>query len=235
MRFLISGLILLLTTSCLFSQNNINGVVDSSALKIKLQEYKFKLKEAGFYEKQAQNELTKVKQYKKEAHDFLDSATVTERRAQYDLRNSKAYMSQFNILYNSSAKCAKLADSSVTIALAYQDTANTLNKEAETYYFKITDEYQQQVIAQNKIQTEVAVRHDTAVSAIYVVQLGAGNMDWDYFQKVKDIQIVTSSDGIKRYIVGRFKTKEEAFAYRQKMVDIGFKDAFIRTTDSLKY
>ncbi len=235
MRFLISGLILLLTNTCLFSQSNPSGVVDSSALKIKLLEYKFKLKEAGLYEKRAQNEFEKINFYKKEARKLLDSARVIEKKSELDPADSRLFLSQFNTLYSIAAGNSKIADSISNVAAAYRDTANSMNLMAEEFYLKVIGEFLQKNDEQNKSKNTVTAQQNSINSPVYTVQLGSGNLDSLYFKKAVGVQKVTCSDLVTRYIIGRFKTKEDALAYKQKMVDIGFKDAFIRTTDSMKY
>ena len=43
----------------------------------------------------------------------------------------------------------------------------------------------------------------------YVVQLGAGNMKSDYFDRVEGVKIVKPDDGMKRFVIGLFNTKKE--------------------------
>jgi cell division protein FtsN len=55
----------------------------------------------------------------------------------------------------------------------------------------------------------------------------------DYFAKIKDIKVVTPDDGIKRYVIGVYNTKEEAISVKEKMTQLGYTEAFVRTMDSL--
>jgi hypothetical protein len=71
---------------------------------------------------------------------------------------------------------------------------------------------------------------DTTKLIIYTVQVGAGNMNLNYFTKIKDYEVkLNKKDLLKRFIVGRFTNKEEALAFRQKIIFLGYEDAFART------
>ncbi|NVO01184.1 MAG: PD40 domain-containing protein [Bacteroidetes bacterium] len=86
------------------------------------------------------------------------------------------------------------------------------------------------VIPQDTVKNVVITQVDTNKLNIYTVQVGAGNMNLSYFSKVKDYEIkLNKKDLLKRFIVGRFTNKEEAFTFRQKMVFLGYEDAFVRT------
>jgi hypothetical protein len=82
----------------------------------------------------------------------------------------------------------------------------------------------------------VATQPDTNTTnvIVYTVQLGAGNMDIDYFNKVNMVKVITPCDGMKRFVVGRFITLESAIEFCKKMTELGYTDAFVRTMDSLK-
>lgn len=65
---------------------------------------------------------------------------------------------------------------------------------------------------------------------MYTVQLAAGHsIHRDYFQKVNANEVIRCDcrDGMIRYFTGTFATKEKAALYRDKMRDLGYKDAFI--------
>ncbi len=68
----------------------------------------------------------------------------------------------------------------------------------------------------------------------YAVQIGAGNIKKTYFDQVAKlddnnnlIQTKGKPDRMRRWIVGKFKTPEEAQPLLQKVIAIGYKDAFI--------
>jgi len=64
----------------------------------------------------------------------------------------------------------------------------------------------------------------------YTVQVGAGDIHRVYFEKVLDVKVITNcKDGMKRYISGKYDTKEEAFTQRQRLIFLGYTDAFVRT------
>jgi hypothetical protein len=195
---------------------------NDSILKYKMNEYKELIKKADKYEAMTETELKKTTQYKMDARSLLDSANSTVKKAETDTKHAKFYLYQFNYLIDECTRLTVKADSTLLIAQQYKDTANTYNKNAESYYFKIAEEYK-------------PVQGDSSKPVIYVIQLGAGDMSGKYFEKIEGVEPVTPSDGIKRFIVGRYNSKEAALEIRQKMIEQGFTDAFIRTLDSLKY
>ena len=72
------------------------------------------------------------------------------------------------------------------------------------------------------------IKTDTVI--MYTVQLAAGHsIHRDYFQKVNANEVIRCDcrDGMIRYFTGTFATKEKAALYRDKMRDLGYKDAFI--------
>lgn len=192
-------------------------------MKSKMEEYMGMLKKANVYEAKTESELTVISSYKKEARRYLDSAYIVAKKGEIDKSKAQLYIMQFNFLFDVSSHYTKLADSTLTVAIAYKDTANLLNKQAETFYLKLAEDY------------KPVFQRDTLHPVFYVVQLGAGNMEHNYFEKVVDVEVITPSDGIKRFVTGKFESKESALEYRQKMIDLGYTDAFIRTLGSLNY
>lgn len=75
---------------------------------------------------------------------------------------------------------------------------------------------------------------DTNMSIIYTVQIGAGNLDISNFQKkVTDVRVLSGfKDGIKRFVVGTYASKEQAILTKQKMIDLGYSDCFVRSVVS---
>jgi|GEM_PF-1865652 len=75
----------------------------------------------------------------------------------------------------------------------------------------------------NNNQNEVA-------EIFYTVQVGAGEIKRAYFEKVLDVRALNHcKDGMVRFISGKYKTKEEAFIQRQRLMFLGYEDAFVRT------
>ncbi|MDD3875912.1 MAG: hypothetical protein PHT69_04785 [Bacteroidales bacterium] len=92
-------------------------------------------------------------------------------------------------------------------------------------------------------QTENVIVHDNRVTVIqqstettnqYVIQLGAGNMSMRYFEKVPDIVVVNCKDGIKRFVLPDVYTREEAAVKQTELLELGYKQIFIRTKESLE-
>jgi len=66
---------------------------------------------------------------------------------------------------------------------------------------------------------------------MYTVQVGAGNsMQRQYFDKVVDLKVIrNNTDGITRYISGKYSTPDDAFLQRKRLIFLGYTDAFVRT------
>lgn len=192
-------------------------------LKNKMKIYTDMLKVADTYQAKAEAELTKAKFFKTEARSYLDSAYVYSKKAEIDHSNAQLYLLQFNYAFEMADRCISKADSLMITVMAYKDTATLKNREAESYYLQLADSY------------EPLFTRDSLNPVIYTVQLGAGNMDLDYFSKATELEVITPSDGIKRFITGTYRSKDDALAARQKMIELGYTDAFIRSMDSLNY
>lgn len=222
MRYFITLFFLFSFSSLSFTQGVFNENQDT-IFKTKMSEYMSMIKKANVYQGIVETQVSVVSLYKKEARRYLDSAYIVAKKGEIDKTHAQLYIMQFNFLYDICSQYTKKADSTLLIAIAYKDTATTLNKEAEAFYLKLAEDY------------KPMLQQDTLHPVFYVVQLGAGNMAHNYFKKVLDVEVITPSDGIKRFITGKFKTKEDALAYRQKMIDFGYTDSFIRTLESLNY
>lgn len=196
---------------------------NKDTLKNKMKIYSEMLKIADSYTVKAEAELKNVKFFKAQARSYLDSAYILSKKAEIDKSNAQLYILQFSYVYDLADKFIIKSDSLMAVVDAYKDTATIKNKDAETYYLQLVDSYQSML------------ESDTLNPVIYTVQLGAGNMDIDYFNKVSNLEIITPGDGIKRFITGAYSSKSEAIEVRQKMIDLGYYDAFIRSMDSLNY
>lgn len=62
----------------------------------------------------------------------------------------------------------------------------------------------------------------------YTVQIGAGKMKPDHFNTVPNVKIFDCSDGIRRFVVGEFASKEEAYVLREQMATLGFIGSWVR-------
>jgi hypothetical protein len=213
--------LLCISISLASAQNIFTQQQDSSDIKMK--NYLSLVAKADVYEQKAESELSITSFFKSEARKLLDSAYVVVKKGEADKSYAQFYIMQFKLLYELAEKYTLKADSSLAVATKYKDTANIQNKEAEAYYLKIAEDYKPVINSDS----------DTLESVIYIVQIGAGKMDESYFDKVSEVHVITPKDGIRRYFVGEFRSKETAIEYRNKMVALGFEDAFIRTLDSL--
>lgn len=73
----------------------------------------------------------------------------------------------------------------------------------------------------------------TSTEILFIVQLGAGNMNMNYFSKVPDIKTVNCKDGIVRYVLPTYYSKNEAYKKKEELIKIGYEQIFIRTKESL--
>ena len=62
----------------------------------------------------------------------------------------------------------------------------------------------------------------------YTVQIGAGKMKPDYFNQVPNVKIFDCGDGIRRFVVGEFASKEEAYVLREQMASLGYIGSWVR-------
>jgi hypothetical protein len=66
----------------------------------------------------------------------------------------------------------------------------------------------------------------------YTIQVGAGNMKIGYFKNLRQVRICNGDDGIQRFVFGHFSTQEDAEKVRAKLVEMGYKDAWIPEIDA---
>ena len=202
--------------STAFSQTNFKSQNDNS-FKKNNDEYLYLMRVADIYEAKTENEIKNVNYLKSQAHHYIDSAKVVNRMKKNSKTTSDVFDKKINKYVNVSTLLIRKADSSLTVANSYKDSVIIKKREAE--------------------KIKIAMLHEedknSKLNLNYVVQLGSGNINSNYFSKVKDVKIVKSNGGVNRYIVGLFGTKDEASAYKEKMIKLGFTDATIRTIDSL--
>ena len=191
----------------------------------KMVQYMQLIRLADKHQIRAEEELSKVLFYKSEARNLLDSAYAVSRRGGIDKPNARLYLQQLNFLFAVAFKVTEKADSVLNLAIMYKDSALLKNKEAESYYLSLAQDY----------KPVVDSAKGPAKTIYYTVQVGAGKMHEEYFKNVMDLETITPSDGIRRYITGRFATRVEALEFREVMIKAGYTDAFIRTMDSLSY
>jgi hypothetical protein len=210
--------LLLFITSTAFSQTNFTGPKDA-LLKSNMDEYLRLIKKVDTYKVKTENELQEINYLKTQANLYIDSAKIISKKAKRNISDTAVYIQKFSCFIGFSSTYIRKVDSALTIASAYKDSALVNNKVANDFNIKIQDD-----------KEEI---NGPAINLNYVVQLGAGNMDIKYFDKVEKVKVVKSNDGIKRFIVGLFNTKNEAMAFKEKMIRLGYSDAIVRTIDSL--
>jgi outer membrane protein OmpA-like peptidoglycan-associated protein len=70
------------------------------------------------------------------------------------------------------------------------------------------------------------------VGVTYTVQIAAGNaIRQDYLRNADHVMSCKGTDGITRYYVGKFTTKDEAVQYREQLRSKGYADAFLAKFD----
>ncbi len=121
-----------------------------------------------------------------------------------------------------------------------KEAAYQLNRRTEFSIATEKDKLEARVIAPEKkvtpvpppgnIEQPASQEIKTVAVVLYTVQLAAGHsIRRDYFQKLKGSEVIRCDckDGMTRYFTGTFHTQEKAAQYRDKMRDLGYKDAFI--------
>jgi len=68
----------------------------------------------------------------------------------------------------------------------------------------------------------------------YTVQIGAGNMKVQYFDKIAEKTVCFSADGLARFYVGAFTTLSEAVGYRDELIMLGYSDAWTPKIDAVR-
>jgi hypothetical protein len=56
----------------------------------------------------------------------------------------------------------------------------------------------------------------------YTIQVGAGNMRYEYFSKLDDVVICEGKYGLKRFVVGEFENYSAAKVYKQEVKGLGY-------------
>jgi hypothetical protein len=176
------------------------------------------MKKADFYEVKSEHEFKEIDSLKKKAHIYIDSAKKILNYARINKSHATANIQSINYLIDSTSFFMHQADSDLLIANAYRDSSYSKDNEAEAVCLKI-----------NVPKVDVV----SAKFMNYTVQIGAGNMKQDYFSQAEGVKIIVPNDHVKRYVVGMFNSRQDAKACKEKMIQMGYKDAFIRTVDSL--
>lgn len=65
----------------------------------------------------------------------------------------------------------------------------------------------------------------------YTVQVGAGNMKVKYFKNLRQVRVCTGTDGMSRFIFGEFSNLDEATLVKDKIMKMGYWDAWIPLID----
>ncbi len=72
---------------------------------------------------------------------------------------------------------------------------------------------------------------DASAPVRYTVQVGAGNMKIRYFSRLKQVRLCTGLDGMNRFLFGQYPSLDEARLVRDKLVELGYRDAWIPLID----
>jgi tetratricopeptide (TPR) repeat protein len=67
---------------------------------------------------------------------------------------------------------------------------------------------------------------DSKSEYYYSVQVGAGNMNESYFTKITDLRTAKYRNGVKRFLTGKFSTKNEAETRTKELIGLGYPDAY---------
>lgn len=211
-------------------------------------------------EEKAHLALTRASLYQQEGSVFLDSALFFNSKLKTNLSadNYRLCMSQLESNYTIAYKYIAMADSMSILAQNFREQSLSKTKEAYAMMGKVVEVNDNNKIIQpidNQTNTSnfmassttkvanvsssrpiVSNKRDETISqntSFFIVQLGAGNMDMNYFKKVPDIKIVSCKDGIKRYVLPGHFSKTEAAKKKEELMGLGYEQVFIRTEESL--
>jgi hypothetical protein len=215
-RIYLFFLILICTTTA-YSQASYTYPKDVE-LKNKIDVYLRLMKKADAYEVKTETEIQKINDLKNQAHFYIDSAKVISKKAKRNMSKPDIYFQKLNLFTDFSTSFIRKADSVLIIANAFKDSAYAKEKEAEAFCLAINQE-------------EETNNNPSVLN--FVVQLGTGNLESNYFNKVEGVKVVQPNDGVKKFVVGLFNTKKEALACEEKMIQLGYTDSFVRTMESL--
>jgi len=210
------------------------------------------LAEAKTYEDLSLQTLNKASLLLREGNGFIDSAKVVSRIIQSDLNNPEAgkLISTLESYYLAAYSFIAKADSLAIIAENYKNISLEKTKEAfglmgmDVAIEKQTtaSPFTEVVSITEKINDSKPIISTTAKdlqsnfpasSGTYIIQMGAGNMRMDYFNKIPDIVVVNCRDGVKRFVIDGVFTKQEAEKKRVELEKMGYEQIFIRTKESL--
>jgi hypothetical protein len=202
-------------------QNNpeqVKAAAANQAYQNKMNKYLTVMKKADIHITRTESELQQICFFRSQAHFYLDSARLVLRKAKNNISKEGIYIKKLDMYIVSTTSFIVKVDSDLVIANVYKDSAVKETKEAEALCLSLG--------------SDDNTSHNQNILN-YIVQLGAGELPLSYFSRVEGIKVIKPDDGIKRFVVGVFNTKEEAVSIKEKMVQMGYADAFIRTMDSL--
>lgn len=254
-RNILKILFLLLPVLSNAQPENLNTAVDS--LNFFVNKYNITKFFHYRYQDQSFSCVEIASNYAKKANAFVDSSKlILDSMAHVKGEKKLIRLNKLaHQLYDTALISYKIADSLNNRAKIYIDSSEVEKKNAENYlaqlevinnrlnamdsllkYSALTGDSLLKYLATNTqsliTPEQTQILNKLSQPSTYVVQIGAGdNMDIKYFSKVKNLVIYIGNDGLKRYTVGEFITQEDAVSLKQKMIDLGFKDCFIRRID----
>jgi len=212
--------------------------------------------ESDEYNEKFKQSLISTLQYKSEGNKYLDSIIHYNNLLVVckDAASKTDYVNKIEGLYVFAYKYIALADSMSIMAQYFSDMA--LEKAKQGYAqmgLDINDVlknlnnnvenatvYKANSNATSTVKNEPSktVKPEKSLSPaieeeLYIIQLGAGNMNINFFNKVPDIVIVQCKDNVQRYVLPQHYTKSEAYAKKEELQKIGYAQVFIRTKESL--
>lgn len=89
-------------------------------------------------------------------------------------------------------------------------------------------------VSKDNSSTSTSTAKSGDVTYYYSVQVGAGNMEETYFDKVTDLRTATYPSGMKRFLTGKFSSNEEAVTRMNELQGLGYTDAFVTRMRGVK-
>ena len=216
------------------------------------------LAESRAFNEKADQALMRATLYQQEGSIFLDSALYFNNmlRTNSNTNNYNLYIKQLETNFSLANKYIAMADSMALLSENFSELSSSKSKEA--YALMGANNIQSNLLIQpvvNSKSTSVKVvssgmnpSKETSVKQVvnnnknetttqnyiaFIIQLGAGDLNLNYFSKVPDIKVVNCKDGIKRYVLAGQFSKTEASKKKDELISLGYDQVFIRTKESM--
>lgn len=197
--------------------------------------------ENNSYKKKIDAQTVKATEYLNLALDNLDGSKLIISNMTEKSTSEKADQDMANVLINNAKTYTAKLDSVYKIISKYKDSVKTNDSKLTKLTGKPYVTYPSDTVTNsNYYNTTVNSGNDSPAKAnnekneVYTVQIGSDNTRDDLFKNIDKVKVIKCKDGYFRYIVGEFKSYEEALHLQQQFLNEGNKDCFVRTMQSIE-